>query len=105
MVFTFTLLRDDTAVLLAGFIVEYLEVNRVATLLEADHNALVGSDAVAIFLGLEGLNWYDIVVLVVVKCDVLVATAREDGETTHVISVEFVDVLKTDVEFVVRDRW
>ena len=56
MVVTLPFLRDYTAVLLAGIVVEYLEVHLVATLLEAEHDALVGRDVVEFLLGLEGLD-------------------------------------------------
>ena len=56
LVVTFPFLGDYTAVLLDGLVFNYLEVYIVATLLEADHDALVGSDAVEVLLGLAGLN-------------------------------------------------
>ena len=56
LVVTFPLIVYDTAALLAGFVVKYLEVNGVAILLEADHCALVVSDVVAIVLGIEGID-------------------------------------------------
>ena len=56
LLITFTFLRDYKVVLLDGFVVEYLELDRGATLLEAYHDALVGRNAVAIVLGLEGLD-------------------------------------------------
>ena len=59
MVVIFTLFSDDMAVILAGFFVKYLEVDRVDTLFEADNDAIVGSDAG--------------------KHDVLVVTERADG--------------------------
>ena len=56
MVVTFPLIVYDTAALLAGFVVKYLEVNGVAILLEADHYALIVSNVVAIVLGIEGID-------------------------------------------------
>ena len=40
-----------------------------------------------------------------VQHDVLVATARADGETAYVVGVEFADVLRTDENFVGGNRW
>ena len=44
LVVTFPFLRDYKALLLAGLVVEYLEVYLVTTLLEAYHDDLVGSN-------------------------------------------------------------
>ena len=53
---TFTFLRYYTAVLLDGLVVKYLKVYLVATLMEADRDALVDIDAVEVLLGLEVLD-------------------------------------------------
>ena len=56
LVVTFPFLRYYMAVKLAGLVVDYLEVYLVATLMEADHDAPVGSYAVEVLLGLERLD-------------------------------------------------
>ena len=76
----------------------------MATLMEAVHDPLVGSDMMEVLLGLEGIDQDFVAAAVVGQHDVLVATTRSDGETTHVIGVEFSGVLNTDVEFVGSDR-
>ena len=104
LVVTFPFLRDYTLVLLDGSFVKYLEVHLVATLMEAVHDPLVGSDMMEVLLGLEGIDQDFVAAAVVGQHDVLVATTRSDGETTHVIGVEFSGVLNTDVKFVGSDR-
>ena len=49
---------------------------------------------------MEGLNQDGIAVAVVGKHDVLVATARADGESSHIVRVEFADGFDIDMEFV-----
>ena len=44
VVVEFPFLRDYTAVLLAGLVIEYLEVYLVATLLKEGHDSLAGHD-------------------------------------------------------------
>lgn len=49
---------------------------------------------------MEGPNQDGIAVAVVGKHDVLVATARADGESSHIVRVEFADGFDIDMEFV-----
>ena len=53
----------------------------------------------AVMAGLEGFNKDSVGVAVVGQHDVLVATARADGEAAHVICVELADGFDSDVEF------
>ena len=55
---------------------------------EAGHDAVFFGEAVAIVTGLEWLDQDDVGVYVVGKHDEVVAAARADGETTHVVSVD-----------------
>ena len=80
-------------------VVEYLEISAVAILLEADHDAVGSSKAVAVVLGLEGLDHDDVGVAVVGEHDVLVAAARADGEAAHVVGVKFADVVDSNKKF------
>ena len=52
----------------------------------------------AVMVGLEGFNKDGVGVAVVGQHDVLVATARADGEAAHVVSVELADGFNPDVE-------
>ena len=56
LVVTYPFLGYYTAVLLYGLVVRYLEVYLVATMLEAEHDALLGSDAVEVLIGLKGID-------------------------------------------------
>ena len=50
------LLRYYTAVILDVLVVEYLEFHLVATLLEVEHDDLVGCNSMEVLIGLEGLD-------------------------------------------------
>ena len=79
---------DDMKMVSAGFIINNLEVDPVAALLEVVHNIFVGrySMAVALRLGVFDVDGID--VAVVVDHDVLIPTAILDGKMAHIISVE-----------------
>ena len=72
----------------------------VASLLELRHDASVGWDAVAVMFGLKGLDEDGVGVVVVGEHDVLIATARADGEVAHVVSEELADRLDPNMKFV-----
>ena len=75
---------------------------------EAGHDAVFFGEAVAIVTGLEWLDQDDVGVYVVGKHDEVVAAARAEGETAHVIGVELAYGLYTDMEFLgfgCRLRW
>ena len=83
----------------AALVVNYLEINAVAILLEAGHDAVGSGEAVVVMLGLKGLDHDDVGVDVVGEHDVLVAAARADGEAAHVVRINFADVVDSDEEF------
>ena len=91
---------DDVAIFCAGLVVKDLVFDDVAALLEFLHGASVGWDAVAVVFGLEGLDEDDVGVAVVGDHDVLIATARADGESAHVVGEELTDGPDPDVKFV-----
>ena len=93
------LLGDHLFVGSTALVVEYLEVHAVAVLLQAGHDAVGCGEAVAVVLGLEGLDHDSVGVDVVGEHDVLVAAARADGEAAHVVGVKFADVVDADVKF------
>ena len=61
----FLLLRDGTAILLAGLIVHDLEVNFVASLFDVRADVVVYHNAMAVLFGSEGLYKDDISAAVV----------------------------------------
>ena len=83
---------------LAGLVVEYLEVNSVAAILEMRHDAVVCRDAVSVMTGLEGFDQNGIGVDVVHQHNIVVATEVADREAAHVICVELADGLNDDVD-------
>ena len=100
---------------LAGLVVEDLEVNSVAAILEPHHDVVVRHDAVSVVPGLEGFDQNGICVDLVRQHNVVVAAAGADGEADHVVCVELSDGLTDDVDFLgffgrklsvdVRDRF
>jgi hypothetical protein len=92
------LLSDGEFVCGAHFIVKGLEVNRAAVKFESLHDAVVGSDALAIVTGLEGFDQDHVAVGVVRPHEVVVAAAGTVREVAHVISIELADWLNDDKE-------
>ena len=93
-------LGDDAAVFCTGLVVEDLVFDDLASLLEIGHDASVGWYAVAIMFGLEGFDEDGIGVTVVGEHDVLVATARSNGEAAHIVSEELADRSDLNMKFV-----
>ena len=83
----------------SDLVVKHLDVDGVAPELEAMHDAVVGYDTVAVVLGLEGFYEDHVAVGVVCQNDVVVAAARADGESAHVVGVELANGLNDDEEF------
>ena len=81
-----------------AFIIEILEVGVVAILLEAGHNLVVCSKAVAVVAGMERFGQDEIGVYVIGKHDEVVAAVRADEETTHAVGVKFADGIYPEVE-------
>ena len=84
---------------LAGLVVEYLDVNSVAAILETRHYAVVRLNALSIVPGLEGFDQNGIGVDVVRQHNVVVAVAGSDRDADHVVCVELADGLKEGVDF------
>ena len=91
--------NDGVAVFITGFVTEDLEVHAVSFVLEASHDGVVGCKAVAIVARLECRDKYAVDIYVVGEHALLVDTSRENGEPTHVISLELADWLYPDMEF------
>ena len=105
MVVTQPLFSDDTKICSAGFIVENLEVDPVATSLEVVHNRVVVRDEMTITLILEGFYVDGVAAAVVGDHDLLIPTTRAYEETTHIISVYFADVGYLEVHFIGGNGW
>ena len=96
---------DVATILLAGFVVEELLVNGVATLLEAGHDAGVCGDTVAIVAGLEGFNEDDVGVAMVSNHKVLVVAVGAGWEAACVVGVESAGGLDPEVDLFGSIRW
>ncbi len=90
---------DEFFVSVAGLVVQDLEVDVEASLLEPLHDGVVGFEAVRVLPGLEGRDKDD-VAGVVRHHDVLVAAPATYREAASVVGVQFAGVLHTNVEFV-----
>ncbi len=86
----------------AGFIVQDLEVNSEATGRQPCHDEIVGSNAVAVIPGLEGLLENEVAVGMVGDHHILVARACLDRETTCVICVEPAEGVDLDEDLIGR---
>ena len=75
-----------------------LEVDAVAILLKAIHNAVGCGKAMEVVAGLEQFDQDDVDFYMVVEHDEIFAAEGADGETTHVDGVEFFDGLYPDVD-------
>ena len=76
---------DAVDVRSAGFIVEYLHVDRDVPCLKPFHDDVVCRDEMIISFGSEGLDKDSIGSIVVCKHDVLIPTHGSDGEAAHVV--------------------
>ncbi len=76
----------------ASFIVEYLEIDMMAALLEACHDMFVGGKAVFILPGLEGAREDGVGVAVEGDENVLVSAAGPNREPPCVVSIELADM-------------
>jgi hypothetical protein len=70
---------------------------------KARHDGVVGSNAVFITPGLEGLLEDEVAIGVIGNHHILVAGPGLDGETSGVICVELADGDDTDVDFIGRE--
>jgi hypothetical protein len=77
----------------AGFIIWELEINREPTGCQASHDCIVGSNAVAVTLGLEGLLEDEVAAGMEDNHYILVAEASSDREAAGVISKELAEQL------------
>jgi len=91
LVVALPLLFDDAFVVCAGFVVENLEVDSVAAVMEALHDGVVCLDTVCIFFSLEGGLEDHVGIAVVCDHDVLVAFAGTNREAAGVVCVKSAD--------------
>ncbi len=86
----------------AGLIVQDLEVNSKAAGRQPYHDGIVGSNAVAVIPGLEGLLENEVAIGMVGNHCILVAKARLDRETTCVFCVEPAEGMDLDEDLIGR---
>jgi hypothetical protein len=77
----------------AGSIIQDLEINREATGHQTSHDSVVGCNAVAIILGLEGLLEDEVAIGVEGNHYILVARAISDREAVGVVGEELAERL------------
>ncbi len=84
----------------ADFVFEDLEINVVPTVCKAAHNGVVGGQLV--FIGPVDIRGAEDCIAAAVEgnCDVLVAAASPDGESTGVVGVELGKQEVHDIELV-----
>ncbi len=75
----------------AGFVIQDLEINGEPTGRQMSHDDVVGCNAVAVTLGLEGLLEDEVAVGVECNHDILVTRASSDGEEASVVSEELAE--------------
>ena len=85
LVLAFPFVGDTVDVSGAGFVVEYLRVNRDIPRLQPFHDDVVGGDEMMISFCLEWLDKDSIGGVIVFKHDVLVPMHGLDGEAAHVV--------------------
>ncbi len=92
--------NDGFFVSRACFIIKDLEIYGETPGCQASHNSIVGGNAMAITLGLEGLLEDEVAVGVEGNHHILVAGASSDGEATGVISKELAEWLYHDEDLI-----
>ncbi len=75
----------------AGFVIQDLEINREPTSRQTSHDCVVGCDAVAVNLGLDGLLEDEVAVGMEGNHDILIAGACSDGEAASVVGEELAE--------------
>jgi hypothetical protein len=75
----------------AGFVIQDLEINQEPTCHQTSHDCIVGCNAVAFTLGLEGLLEDEVAIGVEGNHDILVARACSDGEAASVVIDELAE--------------
>ena len=83
------LFLDDAFLLRVNLVVGDLKTNLMITRGESSHGGVVIGDAILVLLSFEWGNKDGIWVTMIGSHDVLISTARADGEATSVIGVEF----------------
>ena len=94
------LFNDDALVFSAGLVVHDVEVDLVAALLETLHNGVVCGNTMIVATGAERGLENCVGVAVVYNHDVLISTARLDGELATVIYVQFSDWFFKEMDFI-----
>ena len=90
---------------LAGLVVQDLQVYSVASLFETRHDAVVCRNAMAVLSRLEWFNQDGVGVNVVSQHYAVIATARADGEATHVVRVQIAYWVREDVNLLGLCGW
>ncbi len=75
----------------AGFVIQDLEIKGEPTGCQTSHDGVVGCNALAVNLGLEGLLEDEVTVGMEGNHDILVAGASSDGEAASVIEEELAE--------------
>ncbi len=75
----------------AGFVIQDLEINGEPLGRQRSHDGVVGSNAVAVTLGLEGLLEDEVAVGVEGNHDILISGASSDGEVASVVDEELAE--------------
>ncbi len=75
----------------AGFVIQDLEINIEPTGRQTTHDCVIGCNAVAVTLGLEGLLEDDVAIGMEGNHDILVSRACSDRETASVIGEELAE--------------
>ncbi len=86
----------------AGFVIQDLEVNGEPTARQMSHDGVVGCNAVAVTLGLEGLLEDEVAIDVGGNHEILVAGASSDREVASVVGEELAERFCYDKDLVGR---
>ena len=90
---------DGMFVLSAGFIVQDLKVNGVASGAEVLHDGIIRFNSMFVFAGLEWGVQDGVGITMIHNHYVLIATAGSDGKAATVISVQLADGLDSNLDF------
>ncbi len=86
----------------AGFVTQDLEINGEPTGHQMSHDCVVGCNAVAVSLGLEGLLEDEVAIGMEGNHDILVARACSDGEAASIVDEELAEWFCDDRNLVGR---
>ena len=86
----------------AGFVIQDMEINGEPMGCQMSHDCVVGCNAVAVTLGLEGLLEDEVAISMEGNHDVLIARACSDGEVPRVIGEELAERFCDNTDLVGR---